>query len=105
VYFANAQRTGDKIWPLVHEAKPRVLVFDCGAIPDIEYTALKMLTDGEEKLRQEGVSLWLAAMNPEVLRVIQRSSLGEILGRERMFFNVQQAVDAYQSQFKEMVTY
>lgn len=99
IYFANAQRIGDKIWPIVHEANPRVLLFDCSAIPDIEYTALEMLTDGERKLRQEGVSLWLAALNPEALRVIKRSSLGEVLGRERMFFNVQQAVEAYQTQF------
>jgi sulfate permease, SulP family len=98
VYFANAQRIGDKMWPMVRKATPRVLLIDCSAIPDIEYTALEMLKDGEEKLRQEGVSLWLAALNPKALRVIQRSLLGEVLGRQRMFFNTQQAVEAYQMQ-------
>jgi sulfate permease, SulP family len=103
VYFANAQRIGDKMWPMVREAKPRVLLLDCSAIPDIEYTALQMLTDGEEKLRQEGVSLWLAALNPKALRVIQRSPLGEVLGHQRMFFNTEQAVEAYQTQFETML--
>lgn len=100
VYFANAQRIGDNLWPIVREAKPRVLLFDCSAIPDIEYTALHMLIDAEEKLRQEGVSLWLAALNPEALQVVQRSSLGEVLGHQRMFFNAEQAVAAYQKQFE-----
>jgi high affinity sulfate transporter 1 len=96
VYFGNAQRIGDKMWPMVREVKPKVLLLDCSAIPDIEYTALKMLANAEEKLREEGVSLWLAALNPEALRVIQRSPLGEVLGRERTFFNVVTAVEAYQ---------
>ena len=83
------------MWPIVRDVKPKVLILDCSAIPDIEYTALKMLTEAEEKLREEGVSLWLAALNPEVQRVIARSSLGEVLGRERVFFNSQQAVQRY----------
>ena len=70
-------------------------LIDCSAVPDIEYTALEMFTDGEQKLQQEGITLWLAALNPEALRVIRRSSLGKVLGRGRMFFNVQQAVEAY----------
>lgn len=98
VYFANAQRIGDKMWPMVHDAKPRVVLFDCSAIPDIEYTALKMLTDAEEKLRQEGISLRLAALNPAALLMIQRSSLGEVFGRLRMYSNLQQAVEAHQTQ-------
>jgi SulP family sulfate permease len=102
VYFGNAQRIGDKIWPMVREVKPKVLLIDCSAIPDIEYTALKMLADAEEKLQGEGVSLWLAGLNREALRVIQRSRLGEVLGRERMYFNIQQAVKRHQTQLETM---
>jgi SulP family sulfate permease len=102
VYFANAQRIGDKMWPMLRKANPKVLLIDCTAIPDIEYTAIKMLTDAEEKLREEGVSLWLAGLNPEALRVIQRSPLGKVLGCERMFFNIQQAVQKHQTQIETM---
>jgi sulfate permease, SulP family len=97
IHFANAQRVGDKVWPLIHEAKARVVLLDCSAIPDIEYTALKMLTEAEVKLRQAGISLWLAGLNPEVLRVLQRSTLWKTLGRERLFFNLEQAAAAYQA--------
>jgi SulP family sulfate permease len=103
VYFANAQRIGDKMWPMVREAKPKVLLIDCAAIPDIEYTAIKMLANAEEKLREEGVSLWLAGLNPEALRVIQRSPLGKVLGSHRMFFNIQQAVERYQTHLETML--
>jgi SulP family sulfate permease len=60
------------------------------------YTALRALIGVEEKLRERGVTLWLAALNPEALKVVERSPLGQTLGRERMFFNLREAVKAYE---------
>ena len=37
----------------------------------------------------------LAGLNPGVLAIVQRSSLGETLGRERMHFTLEVAVDKY----------
>ena len=97
IYFANAQRIADKMAPLVAAARPDVVILDMGAVPDIEYTALKMLSDAEVRLQQMGIVLWLARLNPAALDVVQRSPLGERLGRGRMFFNVHGAVEAYSS--------
>ena len=58
-----------------------------------------MLMDGEEKMRDLGTTLWLVGLNPEVLEVVKRSGLGERLGRERMFFTLEQAVDKYQKEY------
>jgi high affinity sulfate transporter 1 len=99
IHFANAQRVGEKIWPLIEELRPRVVVLDCSAVPDIEYTALKMLTEAEEKLRETGIALWLAALNPGPLQVVHRSPLSERLGRERLLFNLEQAVTRYQQEY------
>ena len=96
IFFANAQGIGDKIWPLIHQAKPSVILMDCSAVMDIEYTALKMLSEAEQSLRHGGITLWLAALNPDVFTVIQRTTLGQTLGRERMFFNLQIAVEHYE---------
>ena len=95
VYFGNAQNIGDRLSVLVHEARPRVLLLDCSGIPGFEYTAFKMLAQAEAKLREESVDLWLAALAPEALAQVQASPLGALLGRERMFFTVAQAVDRY----------
>ena len=95
--FASAPQVADRMQALVAAAAPQVLVFDLGAVPDIEYTALQMLIEAEEKGRiQDGISLWLAHLNPEVLRVIRRSSLGKTLGEDRLFFNVAQAVEHFE---------
>ncbi len=94
--FASAPRIGGRLRELILQASPRVLVIDFSAIPDIEYTALKMLIEFEEKLREGEITLWLAALNPEPLKVIERSPLGKTLGRERLFYNLQKAVEAFQ---------
>ena len=77
------------------EAGPSVVLIDFGAVPDIEYTALRMLVEAEERLRGHGIELWLARLNPAALDVVQRSTLGPLLGRDRMFFDVHVAVETY----------
>jgi MFS superfamily sulfate permease-like transporter len=101
LHFANAQRVADRMWPFIEEYKPRVIVIDCSAIPDLEYSALKRLAEAHGKLQQMGISLWLAGLNPEPLWLIQKSLLGETLGRAGMYFDVEQAVRSFLKQFGE----
>jgi high affinity sulfate transporter 1 len=98
VTFASGQQVISALQTLVDESLPAVLVLDCSAIPDIEYTALRMLVEFERKLAEGGVELWLAALNPRAIDVVRRIGLGDRLGRRRMFFTVPQAVDAYVQQ-------
>jgi high affinity sulfate transporter 1 len=95
IFFANAARVGEKVQTLVDEAKPRVVALDLSGLFDLEYTALKALIEAEQRLREAGVSLWLVGLNPGVLEVVQRSSLGETLGPDRMHFNLEIAVEKY----------
>ena len=95
LYFGNAANVSAKLQTLAKAAEPKVLLLDCSAIPGFEYTALKMLIEGEEKQRKQGRQLWLAALNPEALELVRRTPLAQRLGRERMFITVEQAVDAF----------
>jgi len=95
VFFANAEVIAQKIRALIVESRPRIVAIDLGGVPDLEYTALKMLTEGEKRQRENGVSLWLVDMNPQVLTMIQRSQLGETLGHDAMHFNLEIAVQKY----------
>ena len=97
VFFLNARRIGERIERLVEETKPRVVAVDLSGVFDLEYTALKALIEGEERLRERGISVWLVGLTPGVLGVIQRSSLGQTLGRDRMHFNLEIAVQRYSS--------
>jgi len=96
LFFANAQRIGDLIWPMIEAARPSVVLLDFRAVTDVEYTALKMLCEAEEKLRGAGQQLWIAGLNPAVFEVVERSRLGAALGHERMFLDMQAAVEKFQ---------
>lgn len=98
-FFGNAEHIGHKMKPLVQEAQPKVVALDLGGVPDLEYTALRMLTEAEKRQRDRGVLLWLVGLNPEVLKMVQRSPLGETLGREAMHFNLETAVTKYCEEF------
>lgn len=96
LFFANAERVAQKVRDLALPEKPRVVVFDLSAVFDLEYTALKMLIEAEKRSREDGISLWLSDLTPAVLAMVQRSPLGETLGRERLLFNLETAVQRYQ---------
>jgi MFS superfamily sulfate permease-like transporter len=99
IFFANAEVIGQKIRLLVNQAQPKVVVLDLSAVFDLEYSALKALSEGEKRQRDNGVSTWLVGLNPGVLQMVQRSPLGKALGREKMQFSLELAVARYAELF------
>lgn len=95
--FANATQTRDRLHDLVVTARPKVVVLECSAIPDIEYTALVMLTEAEATQRKRGVTLWLAGVNADLQKVLDRTPLGATLGPSRIHPNLFAALAAWQA--------
>jgi MFS superfamily sulfate permease-like transporter len=95
VFFANAEHVAERLRQLITEANPKVVAIDLSAVFDLEYTALKALSEGEKRFRDRGVLLWLIGLNPGVLRTVPKSSLGGILGREAMHFNLEVTLAKY----------
>jgi SulP family sulfate permease len=100
VFFANAGQIGQKIGQLVHEAQPKVVVLDLSPVFDLEYTALKALSEGEKRQRELGVVTWLVGLNPGVLQMVRRSPLGKALGPEGLQFSLELAVTRYLQLFR-----
>ena len=98
IFFGNLAAVSERIAALIVAAKPRVVALELGGVPHLEYTALKALIAAEKRERERGVDLWLVRLAPEVLEVVQRSSLGATLGRERLLFNLETAVAKYLAQ-------
>ena len=95
LFFANGQRVAEKIRLQLEGAQPRVVVLDLSGVFDVEYTALKMLAEGETRAKERGISVWLVGLTPGVLAAVRRSPFGQAVGQERMFFNLDQAVAKY----------
>ena len=97
LYFVNAQDVTEQIDALVAQHRPRVLVIDMSRVPDIEYSALQALMEGEKRATDNGIVVWLAGLNPGVLEVVRHAGFDQRLGRERMRFTAREAVERYQA--------
>ncbi len=97
LFFANVQNVAERINTLVALHRPAVLVLDLSRVPDIEYSALQALIEGERRTTELGTTVWLAGLNPAVLEVVKRAGLHDRLGRERMLFNANVAIERFQS--------
>jgi anti-anti-sigma factor len=95
LFFVNAQTVADRIKALIAKHQPRVLVLDLSRVQDVEYSALQMLVEGEQRSSGQGVTLWLTGLNPGVLEIVRHSGLAERLGRERMPHNAHAAIEQF----------
>jgi sulfate permease, SulP family len=96
LFFVNAQQVGDRIRALAAEHRPKVLALDMSRVPDIEYSALQMLLQGERRMTEEGITVWLAGLNPSVLECIRLTALADRLGQERLLHNARAVIKKYQ---------
>jgi SulP family sulfate permease len=97
LFFVNAQYVAEQIDALVAQHKPRVVALDMSRVPDIEYSALQALMEGEKRATERGAVLWMAGLNPGVLEVVRHAGLDVRLGRERLLFNARAAIERYQA--------
>jgi SulP family sulfate permease len=100
IFFANAEQFAQKIRLQVQKTEPAIVALDLSAVFDLEYTALKILAEAEKRNRKRGIRLWLVGMNPGVFSMVEKSSLGEALGRQGMHFNLETAVTKYLGEAK-----
>jgi MFS superfamily sulfate permease-like transporter len=95
LFFLNYQGAFDTIRALMEERRARVIAIDLSGVMDLEYTALKTMTEAEVRMRERGLELWLIGLTPDVLAVVQHSPLGQRLGKKGMLYTLEDAVAAY----------
>lgn len=104
IFFLNAESVADRIRNLIETHRPQVVLLDLSRVSDIEYSALCMLQEAEKRQVEGEITLWLSGLNPDVLKVVRNSGLADRLGRERMLFNAQLAIERFLRQQHPKVT-
>ena len=98
LFFANAERVVDRIASARQHASGRASCCSTAVrVTDIEYTALRMLIEAEERLRAAGISPVAGRAQSAGARSRapqRRSAIGS--AGPRMFFNLDAAVQAYE---------
>ncbi|MFC3914299.1 SulP family inorganic anion transporter [Pseudaeromonas sharmana] len=94
IFFINAQNIGSQIQSLLHQYHPQVLLLDMSRVPDIEYSALQMLIQGEARAQEQGYTVWFADLSPKVLASFRNSKFADSLG-DRLLFNARLGIQQY----------
>jgi sulfate permease, SulP family len=74
LYSANVRRAIERVVAAVDGAdpRPRVVILDAVAIPDLEITAVAGMHDLADQLRERGAELWIAGLTPGERRMVER---------------------------------
>ena len=99
LFFANAESVGDDVYAAATESEPpaRAVVLDLESTNDIDVPACDALTALAERLHGSGIRLALARVHPTVLDLLERTGVGDAVGRDLVFGRVEDAVEAFES--------
>ncbi|MEX2530707.1 MAG: solute carrier family 26 protein [Gemmatimonadota bacterium] len=93
--FANAEFLREQVrWLVERDPAPRALVLDFHAVNGADSTALHLLSQLLDYLKEREVSLWFAGVKGPVMDRFKRVGLDRRTGRDRYYLEVDQAVRA-----------
>ncbi len=100
LFYANAGRFAAEIELLAGPAPSAVrwLVVDAGAIIQVDYTAARVVRELHDDLAQRGVELVFAHVQSDLKPDLDRHHLTEVIGANRIFDSLHDALDAYHQQ-------
>jgi anti-anti-sigma factor len=76
---SGAAALEDAVLRMLDEAPERDLVIDCGDLTAIDYTGLGVLVLASNRLTSRGRAVHLRDVQPDVMDLIQRCGLGQVL--------------------------
>jgi MFS superfamily sulfate permease-like transporter len=94
LFYANASGIRDLIKKLIgaSDPLPRAVILDAGANDSLDITSDAMLAGLVTELRSAGIDFALAEVRHAVAGMARRSRLLELLGKDRVFDTVEEAV-------------
>ncbi len=70
----------------------KYLIIRMGSVPSLDITAMNALTSLHEKCRKRGITLILAHVNEQPLRVMQKAGFVKSVGKENFCMNIDAAI-------------
>jgi sulfate permease, SulP family len=106
LFYANAGRFSEQIRLLVGPAPSpiRWLVVDAGAITDVDYSAARVVRELHDDLARGGVELAFAHVQSDLKPDLDRHHLTEVIGTDRIFDSLRDALACYHSLPKDGTT-
>jgi SulP family sulfate permease len=72
--------------------KPRVVIFRMRSVPAMDASGLHAFEGAIEKLRRDGIEIFLTAVRPQPMKVMFEAGLAERIGLDRFCADIDQAL-------------
>ncbi len=96
LFFANAPALRDTVRKqLLAVPAPKAVLIEFKGAPDLDITSVDMLLALCAETRKSGAQLYFADVSPGARKFFQRTGLDRVIGKDRMFPTVKQAVTAF----------
>jgi sulfate permease, SulP family len=97
LFYANALFFSEEVQSLVKTAQPPIqwFIVEARAITEIDYSASLMLRDIVRDLSEQQVTLVMTGLSPEVRKQFDRDGLTDLMGADRLFYHLEQALAAF----------
>jgi sulfate permease, SulP family len=97
LFYANAGRFAEEVRLLAGPAPSslRWLVVDAGAITQVDYSAARVVRELQHDLAQIGVELVFAHVQSDLKADLDRHHLTEVVGEDRLFDTIHEALACY----------
>jgi len=95
LFYANARRFADELRELIgNDTKIRWLIVDAEAIPNIDYTAARIVREIHQELVQRGIKLAVARAAPSLQSDLARHRVLDLIGTQGIFSRLHDALAA-----------
>jgi sulfate permease, SulP family len=97
LFYANATFFAEEVQSLVKGAQPAIqwFIVEARAITQIDYSASLTLRDVAKELSMQNVVLVISGLAPEVKRQLDRDGLTDLIGTDRFFNHLEEALDTF----------
>jgi high affinity sulfate transporter 1 len=97
LFFANAPDFADEVRVGVEltDPTPRVVLIDGESINGIDATAINTIIELNDELARKDIALRFARVRANVMEIMQRAGLDEVIGSEDFYTSVHEGVDAF----------
>ena len=94
--FADEVRSGVELSDL-----PRVVLIDGESINGIDATAIYTTIELNDEIKRANVELRFARVRANVMEIMQRSDIVEIIGSDHFYVSIQEGVNAFLTEGQE----
>ncbi len=103
LFYANALFFSEEVKSLVKTAEKPIqwFIVEARAITEIDYSASLMLRDIVRDLSEQHVTLVITGLSPEVRKQFDRDGLTDLIGADRLFYHLEQALAVFYGDFSE----